>query len=192
MTPLWTRIANEHRSLIIPIALVLVLNVAAFFLVVQPRGAKAAGAADRAARATTALRAAEREEQLARSLVTGKAQADEELADFYRKVLPADLTAANRMTYASLPALARRTNVRFQARTSELEASRKDERLGHLEIHMVLQGEYENLRRFIYQLETAPDFVIIDDVTLTEGKSADPVTLLINLSTYFKKRTNAD
>ena len=31
---------------------------------------------------------------------------------------------------------------------------------------MVLQGDYENLRQFIYELESAPEFVIIDDVTL--------------------------
>ena len=33
-------------------------------------------------------------------------------------------------------------------------------------IRMVLQGDYENLRQFIFELESAPEFVIIDDVTL--------------------------
>ncbi len=50
---------------------------------------------------------------------------------------------------------------------------------------MVLQGEYENLRQFIYELESAPEFVIIDDVTLTEGAENEPLTLRLDLSTYF-------
>ena len=42
---------------------------------------------------------------------------NEELNAFYQKVLPPDQTAARRMTYASLPALARKTNVKYEART---------------------------------------------------------------------------
>ena len=34
---------------------------------------------------------------------------------------------------------------------------------------MVLQGDYESLRQFIYALESAPEFVIIDDVTLSRA-----------------------
>jgi hypothetical protein len=192
MTPLWKRVAADYRYLGLPVIVVLVLNLVAYLAVVQPRGAKAAGAADRAARAAEAVRAAVRAETLARALVTGKAQADEELARFYRDVLPTNLTAANRMTYASLPALARRTNVRFQGRTSELDESIKDDLLGHLRIRMVLEGDYANLRTFVYQLETAPDFVIIDDVTLTEARTTEQLTLVVNLSTYFKKRSDAD
>ena len=31
-------------------------------------------------------------------------------------------------------------------------------------IRMVLQGEYESLRQFVFALESAPEFVIIDDL----------------------------
>ncbi len=51
---------------------------------------------------------------------------------------------------------------------------------------MVLQGEYENIRRFVYELETAPEFVIIDDVTLTQADAAKPLTLTLELSTYYR------
>src|SRR5712692_5252716 len=77
--------------------------MAAYALVVRPRGIKSAGAADRAA---AAVRAAELELATARSLVEGKGRADEELNAFYQNVLPVDLSAARRMTYASLPARA--------------------------------------------------------------------------------------
>ena len=36
---------------------------------------------------------------------------------------------------------------------------------------MVLQGDYESLRQFIYELESAPEFVIIDDVTLAAERA---------------------
>ena len=56
---------------------------------------------------------------------------------------------------------------------------------------MVLQGDYGNIRQFIYELESAPEFVIIDDVTLAESAADEPQTLTINLSTYFQQDANA-
>ena len=55
---------------------------------------------------------------------------------------------------------------------------------------MVLQGEYGSFRNFIFQLESAPEFVIIDDVTLSESGANEPLTLTIDLSTYFRLRPN--
>ena len=108
----------------------------------------------------------------ARDLVTGKARADEELDAFYQKVLPADLTAARRMTYAACRRWRARPNVKLRrADDSTTPEPTRTTRLGRLQIRMVLEGEYENLRQFIYELESAPEFVIIDDVTLVEGRS---------------------
>ena len=136
------------------------------------------------------VQAAEREQAAAAELVAGKARADEALDAFYQKVLPADLTAARRMTYSSLPALAQRTKVRYETRRFDPVAPEKDARVGGLKIRMVLQGEYANLRQFIYQLESAPEFVIIDDMTLTEGQAGEPLTLHLDLSTYYTVTPN--
>ena len=152
--------------------------------------ARSAGSADRATTAAQALRAAERERTQAKELVDGKARADEELNSFYQKVLPNDLAAARRMTYSSLPALAKKTNVRYETRRFETPDIKDKDRLGRLEIKMVLQGEYADLRKFIYELERAPEFVIIDDVTLTEGNEREALTLRIDLSTYYNVRAN--
>ena len=188
MNELIRRVLAEKRSLVLTLVVALVANIAAYGLVVRPRGIRAAGAADRAAAAAAAVRAAELELAAARALVEGKRRADEELNAFYQRVLPADLSAARRMTYASLPALARRTNVRYEQRRSGVEASNDEARLGRFTIRMVLQGEYESLRDFIFQLESAPEFLIIDDVTLTESGANEPLTLTIDLSTYFRLR----
>jgi len=120
-----------------------------------------------------------------------KAEADQELSAFYQKVLPSDQTSARRMTYASLPALARKTGVRYEARSTSIEEGERDSRLGRMTIKMVLQGEYRNIRQFIYELESAPEFIIIDDLTLAESTANDPQTLTINLSTYYRLRKNA-
>ena len=191
MTPLVRRIIGEHRTGVLALTLGLVVNVLAYVAVVRPLAAKSNGAADRAGAATAALRAAEREFAAAEGLVQGKARADEELDAFYTRVLPTDMTAARRMTYASLPALARKAGVLYEARTTEIEDVDRDGRLERMNIRMVLQGDYENLRQFIYALESAPEFVIIDDVTLVEGTGDEPLRLTVNMSTYYRLRSNA-
>ncbi|MBI3490490.1 MAG: hypothetical protein HY047_01630 [Acidobacteria bacterium] len=187
---LWKRILGEKRALIIPLALGVVANVAAYVIVVRPLGIKSAGAADRAAAAAKALRAADGEEAAARALMAGKAQADQELSTFYDKVLPADQSSARRLTYAMVPELARKTNVKFVERHSELDPSMRGSRLGRLKTRASFQGEYESLRQFIYQLEGAPEFVIIDDVTLAQTDPAKPLLLTLDFSTYFRLGAN--
>ena len=187
---LLSRVVREKRTLLIVLGVAAILNLAAYLFVVRPLAARSAGAADRATAAAASLRVAERDRSLAGELVTGKARADEELNAFYEKVLPSDLTAARRMTYSSLPALARRTNVRYETRRFETPDPEKDNRLGRLTIRMVLQGDYGNLRRFIYELERANEFVIIDDVTLTETEENEALTLRLDLSTYYSVKPN--
>ncbi len=191
MNALVTRALSENRTVAIGLAVAFAANVLAWFLVVRPLEAKSTGAADRATAAANTLRAAERELAQADALVKGKARADEELDAFYRKVLPADLTAARRMTYASLPALARKTGVKYEARTTSVDRVDRSSDLERMAIRMILEGDYENVRQFIYALESAPEFVIIDDVVLVEGTGDDPLRLTIDLSTYYRVTPHA-
>ena len=189
---LWRRILVEKRALIIPLALGIVLNIAAYALVVYPLGVRSVGAADRAVAAAETLKAAERDVAAARALVTGKSRADEELATFYDKVLPVDQTAARRLTYSSLPTLARKANVRFLDRHTDVEPLLKDARLGLLKVRTQFQCDYESFRRFIFELESAPEFVIIDDVTLMQNDPTKPLTLSLQLSTYYRLGANGN
>ena len=184
------RILVEHRSIVAPLAIALLANVGVYALVVYPLGEKSAGATDRAIAAANSRKAAERDQTAAAALVTGKSHAEQELSTFYDKVLPADLGAARRMTYARLPALARQANVKYEERRFEVDQAPKTARLGHLRIRMVLQGEYEGLRQFIYELETTPEFIIIDDVTLSQDEANKPLTLMLELSTYYRVAAN--
>jgi Tfp pilus assembly protein PilO len=190
MTPLLARIVREKRFILIPLLLALVVNFGVYVAIVRPMGNRSAGAAQSAAAATAAVEAAERDRAAAAELVAAKARADEALDAFYQKVLPASLTAARRMTYSSLPALAKRTKVRYATRRFDPVEAEKDARVAGLKIRMVLDGEYANLRQFIYQLESAPEFVIIDDVTLTGGQGGESLSLHLDLSTYYTVRPN--
>ena len=88
MMPLVRRVATERRAIVLPLAIVILVNILVYAFVVYPLGVKSTGSAEKAAAAAVSRRAAERDEAAARALVTGKAKADEELASFYDKVLP--------------------------------------------------------------------------------------------------------
>ena len=189
---IWKRILLEKRALIIPLALGVILNIAAYVLIVYPLGVKSARAAGRATTAAQTLKAAERDIAGARALVSGKSRADQELATFYDKVLPVDLSAARRLTFSSLPALARKTNVKFLDRRTDPDPIVKGARLGLLKARTQLQCDYGSFRQFMYALESSPEFVIIDDVTLTQPDPTKPLTLTLQLSTYYLLRPNGN
>jgi type II secretion system (T2SS) protein M len=187
---LFKRIFAEKRAIVLPLGIAIIVNIGIYALVVHPLEAKSAGTGDRATAAANALTAAERDAAAGQALVTGKTRADEELRTFYDKVIPADYPTARRMTQALVPALAQKANVKYESARYERGPVEKDSRLGLLKIRIVLQGNYENVRRFIYALETAPEFVIIDDVSLAQNDLSKPLSLTLGLSTYYRLDVN--
>lgn len=188
---LLTRVLADKRPIIAPLVIVLLANLAVFVFAVYPLGQRQAGVQGRAEAAAQARQAAEQELAAARALVEGKSRAEEELTTFYGTVLPADLSAARRMTYATLPTLARKTNVTWSERRTDIEQGEaKDSRLGRLQIRMLLEGDYESIREFVYELESAPEFIIIDDVSLAQNDPARPLTLTVALSAYYRLGPN--
>jgi hypothetical protein len=185
MTP-WGRVLREKRGVVVALTLLTVVNVAVYFFIVRPLGVRAAGVAERAASAAAHLEAAMRDEAAARDLVSGKSDADKELATFYDEVLPNGPSAARRLTYARLPALARGANVRYEERQSDFDLTMADKGLGRLETRMLLVGRYSDIRRFLHELETSSEFVIIDAVTIAEAPEGEQQSLTIQLSTYYR------
>ena len=182
------RILSEKRALAFPLLFALLVNVGVYALVVYPLGVKSATAADRAAAALSARQAAERDMASAGALVAGKARADEELATFYQKVLPSDSDEARRKTYARLPALARKANMKLTERHEEKDTQpQKDSQLGRVRTRMMLEGDYSSVRQFLYELETTPEFIIVDDVTLAQSDATRPLVLTVEVSTYYRQ-----
>ena len=186
------RILTDKRALIVPLGIALLANVAIYALAVYPLSIKMRGASVRASRAAEDLASARRDAQSARATESSEIRAREELQRFYTKVLPRDLAGARRITYLRLAQLADHNNLRSERRSAAPQAGR-DSTLGRLYITMVLEGDYEDIRRFVYQLETAPEFVVIDDVSLTEGaESTSPLVLTLQLSAYYRDQTDGD
>ena len=77
-------------------------------------------------------------------------------------------------------------NLRYGRASSEPLLS-KDSKLIQLKTELSLGGTYSNVRAFLHSLETAPEFVVIDNVALTESNDAgDRVELALALSTYYR------
>ena len=52
---------------------------------------------------------------------------------------------------------------------------------------MLLSGAYRDIRRFIHALETAPEFVVIEEIVLSQGDETEAGEVLsMVLSTYYR------
>ncbi|CAN5670620.1 hypothetical protein BH18ACI5_BH18ACI5_07230 [soil metagenome] len=193
MTTPFRRVMEEKRRLIWPLVIAVVLNAVLFALVVFPLSRKVQSGEQDASAAETALLTAKRDYANARETVTGKTQADTELATFYKDVLPPDLSGARRITYLRIPQLAQRTNLRLETQSSSPSAVRGGD-LGKLTQQAVLKGDYRDIRRFIHELETAPEFLVLEHVALTQNENeADKgITVTIQVATYFRAGGNGN
>src|SRR5512136_1527578 len=136
------RILVAKRFFVGVLAAALVANVAAYLLLIHPLGVSVSSAELRREAARRNLRAAESAQKAAQAAVTGLERAKADLRQFYRDVLPRDLSAAGRMTYLRLAQLARDANLRYERRTFSAEQVR-DSKLDVLKTSMVLEGSYE-------------------------------------------------
>jgi hypothetical protein len=183
---LLARVAVEHRRVLVPLGVLAILNVGILALAVYPLSLKVAASQRRADAAAGRLAQVEREESRVHATLATTEQADKDLARFYSEVLPRDVSAARHQTYAHLAELADGHNLVVARRTYAIDESYKG-RLQRLQIAMVLTGEYPDMRDFIYALETSPEFVVIEDVSVAEGPKLDSgLTVNLQLATYFR------
>ena len=180
------RIAREHRRILVPVTAVLIVNLLVYALVVYPLANRVANIEESGRVARVDLAAAKREFDQANGTLVGKDRASQELQTFYATVLPRSPAGARRLTTLRLVQLARDAGLDFASQSAE-PAVASGSTLKQLKIVMNLAGSYADMRAFIHQLEIAPEFVIIDNVELTEG--ADEGTLVVNveLSTYYRE-----
>ena len=184
--PLLRRAVAEHRRIVVTLTAALVANVLVYALVVYPLSERVANIEQRNQAAAQALAQARVDHAQANGTLTGKARASAELATFYRDVLPQDLSGARRLTYLRLARLARDANLEYE-RSTYAPVADTDSTLTRLQIQMVLAGTYAEMRDFIYQLETAPEFVVIDNIQLAEGsEGTGSLVVTLDLSTYFR------
>lgn len=191
MTPM-RRIMAEKRAFIWPIALGLVANVIVFVLVVYPLSQRVEGGEQSAAASAAALRQARMAHADARATVEGKGQADAELRKFYQDVLPPDMSAARRMTYLMIDQLASKSGLRLGSR-GYTPSTIRDSSLAKLTTSVRLSGDYSQIRRFVHELETAPDFLVLEHVELAqvEGQTRG-IDVTVEIATYHRVGAHGD
>jgi hypothetical protein len=188
MTTIFQRVLSEKRRVIVPLALFVIANVVLYAVVVFPLGRQVVNAEAEARSEHQRLNAARFDYLSAKATVTGKAQADSALQKFYKDVLPVDQGTARRVTYPRLAQLARQANVKLEHGNNAV-AHEKDSELSKLTTTYTLTGDYRDVRRFIYSLETAPEFIILENVGLTspgEPALTRGLSMKLDIATYFR------
>jgi len=185
MTRLVQRIIAERRRAVIGLGAGLLLNGAAFAGLVYPLARRVDTAEQRAAAAKQSLASAQQLNANARATVAGKARANQELRQFYDEVLPANFRGARRITYLRLDQLARQAGLRSEQGNMQEDKERKS-LLRRMSAKLILEGEYEDVRQFIHQLETAPEFVVIEEVALKQPEGKGPLVLTMAIATYYR------
>jgi Tfp pilus assembly protein PilO len=180
-----SRAFAEKRRLILLVAIAAIANLVIYAVVIYPRTSSAGALEQRAQLAAMARARAAADLRDAEAMRTGQERAAQQLARFYDSVLPKGQEGARRITYRRLAALAEESNLDYDRRTMSTKQNRESA-LEQMDVNMVLEGEYRDVRRFIHKLETAPEFVIIEDVGLVQGDKNAPLTLTVKLSTYYK------
>ena len=91
---LWRRILVERRAIVLPLAVVLVANVALYVLAVLPLEHGVSSAHDQAIGAMAQLAGAKRDATNARNARVSTTRAEDELKRFYEGVLPTRFSQA--------------------------------------------------------------------------------------------------
>jgi Tfp pilus assembly protein PilO len=178
------RVLREHRRLVLPLTIALVVNALAYAFIVRPLADRVANIAQRDAAADQSLAAARKEHANATGTLTGKDRAAQELARFYKDVLPQDWASARRLTHTRVPQIAKQFNVEFYSANVSTPAQGRESSLVRYTTKVQLAGRYRDVRNFIHELETAPEFVVIDDITLADEDTENGLLeLTLQLST---------
>jgi hypothetical protein len=182
------RVLTEKRRIVVPLVIAVVANVLLYAVVVFPLGRQVASAETEANAQHDLLNRARQDHRAAKATVTGKQQADAALQKFYKDVLPVSDSAARRLTYTRLSQLAEQANVKLEQGANIL-TQEKDSSLTKSTTSYTLAGDYRDVRRFIYSLETTPEFVVLENVALTspgEQAAGRGLAMRLEIATYFR------
>jgi Tfp pilus assembly protein PilO len=180
------RIVRENRRIVYILTAALVINAALYALVVYPLSQRVASGEQEAGESTRALVAAQKTFDSARGTVSGKKEADTELQKFYEEILPPDLSGARRILYPRLDQMARKANLTPGASRFHPEDGQSGD-LRKITMTMNLTGEYSSVRRFIHELETAPEFLVLESVTVTTTADGDRrLNVTAQVGTYYR------
>ncbi|HEX5216173.1 MAG TPA: GspMb/PilO family protein [Vicinamibacterales bacterium] len=165
------RIFTERRGVVLPVLLLLAVNIGVLLLGVLPMQTSVAGLETARDSSMLTLSQARNIERSAKSTLTSRQRADVELAKFYAEILPHDLVTATKTTNLWIQHAARDAGVTFTAAAFDYVPLR-DSKLTRAFARVTLSGRYPNIKKFLYALETAEEFIVVEKVELTEPGGA--------------------
>jgi Tfp pilus assembly protein PilO len=186
---LWRRIYLEHRKVLLPLLVFLIANVAVLLLAVLPlrQGVKSADEDERAA--FLKLNEARLADRKAKENSTREEQAKVELRKFYEDILPIDFPTARDLLYVWAQKTAVASRLQYKSGIMDFEPV-KESRLVKVLYKFSLSGDYADIRKFLYSLETATEFVVVERVELAQSQlgtnTNGPLSLLVNVATYYQ------
>lgn len=185
------RVASEKRMAITVVGVTVILAIGLYALAVYPLTVRVAAARERQAAAVQSLATAQESFQAARVTMEGKSTTSEQMDRFYGEVLPEDLAGARGITYARLAALARDHGLVMSRRSSVAEQIEGSD-LARLRSTMLLAGEWDDMRLFMAAVEDAPEFIVIEDISLNQSEEVGAsLVLALGLSTFYSVESGA-
>jgi Tfp pilus assembly protein PilO len=185
---LWRRIYVERRPIALPLVVILLANLAVLALVVLPLRRSVSSYQEGAVDAKAKLADAMLEQRRSQNARASKERADQELKKFYANVLPTSYSNAISLADFWLLRIAGESGVTIKNTQHDTEDVR-DSQLERVKGRVTLIGEYANIRRFLYDVETAQEFVIIQKVELAQNTQAQggngSLEVTLDIATYY-------
>ncbi|HEX5070919.1 MAG TPA: GspMb/PilO family protein [Vicinamibacterales bacterium] len=184
---LTARIFRERRRVIIPLLVFLLANAAGLGYVfwLQQSMDAAQASRDKALADLTLARKAKKD---AEGQKGSKDLADVEIRKFYDEILPKNLPAALNVLNFWLSKVAATSRVSYRAGSYDHDPVR-DSRLTKVKGEITLSGDYANVRRFLYELETSQEFIVIEKVQLSQPNAAaqgnSQLEVALTVATYY-------
>lgn len=181
------RIFAERRAVVVPLALFLLANIGVLLGVVWPMQRAVNGADEARYQATVSLADARKFETEWKAKRNSKDRADQELRKFYSEILPTNFGTARAVANFFLQRVATESKLVLRSGQWEPEPL-KDSHLMRVSGTVTLVGDYANIRRFLYEVETAQEFVVIERVELSEANSTqndNRLELTLTVATYY-------
>jgi hypothetical protein len=180
------RIFRERRRVIVPLLVFLLANAAGVGYVFWLQQSMDAAQASRD-QALANLTLARKNLKDSEGQKGSKDLAEVELRKFYGEVLPRNLASASNILNFWLGKVAASARVTFRAGSYDHDQIR-DSLLTKVTGEVTLSGEYANVRRFLHELETSEEFIIIEKVQLSQPNAAQGTAQLevaLSIATYY-------
>ena len=181
------RIFTERRRVVLPLLIFLVLNVIVLAAVVYPLEQSLEGADAARTKAELALAKARKDHKDITDQRTSKTRADAELKKFYSEVLPKDFASARNLVNFWLGRIAEQSRLTYRAGQYDAEEVRGSH-LMKFTGEVTLVGDYADIRRFLYEVETAQEFLVIERVALSQPGAVQgnaQLELALSVVTYY-------